>query len=64
MQRCWEVIDAQVCGKLDRMHMVHVHSNNSRGTSGDSDGTDARTELRVGTDSEPAAALAPMAIMN
>lgn len=60
MQRCWEVIDAQVSDTLDRMHLeqyIHEHGQGSGVPSGD-DGPNSSAYMELRSVAAAAAAAA------
>lgn len=63
MQRCWEVIDAQVCDTLDRMHVEH-NSNDNDELDDLSNAAATYMQLISATDSEGASAMPNFTIVN
>lgn len=60
MQRCWEVIDAQVCDTIDRMHLEQiVHGNCSDGDHDGGGGVDAAVDSENSTDHALVVDIAP-----
>lgn len=74
MQRCWEVIDAQVCDTLDRMHIEKCDTNDLNDDDDDddieldsSDGAIAQAvymQFRSANDNEAATPMSNFTIVN
>lgn len=63
MQRCWEVIDAQVCDTLDRMHIEHS-SDDSNEVDNCSKTSNTYLQLISTTDGDGASVMSNYTIVN